>query len=195
MNNARNPRALIVSLILPAALLAGEAIGPWAALATVVLGAILAWQLIPLFLPTLVAAALAGVVAGTAIVGVGFRVAMRIVALMEPSRIPEFSVGGTLFIIIMIGGIFGGIAGVVVCFARKGLGLGKIAGTLMSAGLIMTLVLIDRETRRELLHLGAGGLINIPMFTAISLGYGFATHWLFERLYQRMSASTEMVSV
>jgi hypothetical protein len=195
MSRVRNPGALVVPLGLIGAIVAGEAFGPFAALLTIGLGVLLGWKLVPRFFLTLIAAGFAGALAGGVIIGIGFRVAMRIVALLEPSRIPEFSVGGTLFIVVMIGGIFGGVFGIVASFARKGIGVGRIGGTLIAAGFVMAFLLIDSETRKELLHLGAGAWFNIPMFGSIALGYGYASQWIFDRVQPEVIQEFEKVGV
>ncbi len=194
MSQERNPGALVVALAIPGALVAGEAVGPIAALAVIALGVVLGWRLVPRFFLTLVAAGFAGAVAGATIIGGGFRIAMRVVALLEPSRVPEFTIEGTLFIVIMIGGIFGGILGIVASFARRGFGVGRIGGTLVAAGLVMGLILIDSETRGELFELGIGGWLNIPMFGLIALGYGYASQWIFDRAEPEVIKDAERVA-
>ncbi|HEY5889646.1 MAG TPA: hypothetical protein VIW94_02955 [Acidimicrobiia bacterium] len=195
MSQERNPGAFVVALAIPGALLAGEAVGPIAALAVIALGVVLGWRLVPRFFLTLAAAGFAGAVAGAAIIGVGFRIAMRVVALLEPSRVPEFTIEGTLFIVIMIGGIFGGILGIVASFARRGFGVGRMGGALIAAGLVMGLILIDSETRRELFELGIGGWLNIPMFGLIALGYGYASQWIFDRAEPEVIKDAERMTV
>lgn len=194
MSQARNPGALVVPLALVGALIAGEAVGPVAALSTIGLGVLFGWKLVPRFFLTVIAAGFAGALAGGVIIGIGFRIAMRVVALLEPSRIPEFSVGGTLFIVVGIGGIFGGIFGIVTSFTRKGFGVGRIGGTVFAAGLVMAFILIDSETRKELLHLGAGGWLNIPMFGSIALGYGYASQWIFDRVEPEVTQEAEKIA-
>jgi hypothetical protein len=182
-------------LALVGAIVAGEAVGPIAALLTIGLGVLLGWKLVPRFFLTLLAAGFAGAIAGGAIIGIGFRIAMRIVALLEPSRIPEFSAGGTLFIIVGIGGVFGGIFGIVASFTRMGFSAGRIGGALVAAGWVMAFLLVDTGTREELLDLGAGGWLNIPMFGSIALGYGYASQWIFDRVRPEVTKEAEKVAV
>ncbi len=170
-------------------------VGPGVAWLFIGLGLLFGWKLVPRFLSTLVSAGFAGAVAGGVIIGIGFRIAMRIVALMEPSRIPEFTVGGTMFIIVGIGGIFGGIFGIVASFARKGFGAGRIGGTLLAAGLVMAFILFDSETRGEILHLGAGGWLNLPMFGLIALGYGYVSQLIFDRVEPNAIQEAERITV
>jgi hypothetical protein len=53
---------------------------------------------------------------------------------------------------------------------------------LVAAGWVMAFLLVDTGTREELLDLGAGGWLNIPMFGSIALGYGYASQWIFDRV-------------
>jgi hypothetical protein len=52
---------------------------------------------------------------------------------------------------------------------------------------IMSLLLIDTGLRSELVDLGAGPWLNIPMFTAVTIGYGLATNRLIDRFAARRS--------
>lgn len=75
------------------------------------LAAGIAWRWIPGFWKTVASGAAGGALAGLVILAPGFRVAMRMVAIMDPSRSPEFSFSGTIFIMIMVGVVMGGLLG------------------------------------------------------------------------------------
>jgi hypothetical protein len=97
---------------------------------------------------------------------------MRVVAIVDPVRSPEFTVGGTLFIIIGIGGVMGGIFGVIGNVARSGSAAPPVAAGLVPALLVMVMIGLDSELRSEIVELGAGPWLNVPMFGAAALGYG-----------------------
>jgi hypothetical protein len=148
-------------------------------------GLVIGWLLVPDFWSSLAWGAIGGVVAGLMILGPGFRLAMRVVSVLDPVRTPEFTVEGTIFIVVGLGGIFGGIVGALSNVFRKGFGL-KWPLTAAIPGLMVMLVLFgDRGLRAELLELGAGPWVNIPMFAAFAGGYGVVAM----RLSARMSAT------
>lgn len=145
-------------------------------------GIALGWWLVPGFWWTAIRGAIGGVVAGILILGLGFRAAMRVVALLEPARVPEFTIEGTSFILIFIGAIFGGILGISGNLAKRGLRLGSIATAAIVPALgAMALILVKEETRTELFELGAGAWVNIPMFALVSYLYGLGAAWLTRR--------------
>lgn len=196
MSNSERLMAVIAGFALPASFVIGSAVGAWAgiALAGVVLLAIsrLAsglWRIIG-------AGLVGGVIAGVLVLGPGFRLAMRMVAIVDVRRV-EFSVGGTLLIIILIGVIVGGIGGFMSALLRKGFGW---SGPLMSGVMATTLVgllYLDTNLRSELLTLGAGPWLNIPMFAAVSFGYALFANRLIDRFESRKSrrAAREPVEV
>lgn len=142
----------------------------------------LGWWLVPKFWWTVLFGAIGGVLAGATILGVGFRLAMRIVALLDPFRAEEFTIGGTLFILIGIGAIFGGILGIVGNLAKRGLGLTSVVtASIVPALGAMSLILVSEDTRTELFELGAGAWVNIPMFGLVSILYGLGAAWITAR--------------
>jgi hypothetical protein len=97
---------------------------------------------------------------------------MRVVAIFDPIRSPEFTVGGTMFIIVFIGFVLGGIFGLFGNVARRGFGIPPRAAGLFPALLVMLMIGLDSELRGEIVELGAGPWLNIPMFGAVAVGYG-----------------------
>ena len=86
------------------------------------------------------AGAVAGAVAGVLVLGIGLRLAMRVVAITDPTRTPEFSVGGTAFILVGIGVMLGAFAGAYLGGLRHLLGLQRVAVAII-ATIAMTPIL------------------------------------------------------
>lgn len=166
---------LILVGIVAAVVLTRTSLVPLAGEILMLTGVGLAWWLVPRFWRSVLFGAIAGVVSGVLVLGVGLRVAMRVVAILDPFRVPEFTFGGTMFILIGIGGIFGGILGILTNLARRGFRLRTVftSAVLPAAGAI-SLLLADDEIRRELFDLGAGAWVNIPMFSVVSILFGVA---------------------
>jgi hypothetical protein len=97
---------------------------------------------------------------------------MRVVAILDPVRSPEFTLDGTLFIFIGVGGMMGGVFGLVGNIARGGFGIPSGAAGLVPALLVMLMIGLDGELRSEIVELGAGPWLNIPMFGVVAAGYG-----------------------
>jgi hypothetical protein len=146
------------------------------------------WLLIPGLWRSLLHGAIGGVIGGLLVLGPGLRVAMRVVAVVDPIRSTEFTVGGTVFIIVFIGGIMGGICGLFGNVARRGFGIPPRAAGLFPALLVMLMIGRDSELRGEIVELGAGPWLNIPMFGAVVLGYGALWTRLVTRLELRRVA-------
>jgi hypothetical protein len=89
-----------------------ELLGPVWSMAVILIGIGAGWLLVPGFWRSSLYGAIGGVVAGLLVLGPGLRIAMRVVAILDPVRSPEFTVGGTMFIIIGVGVMMGGIFGV-----------------------------------------------------------------------------------
>ena len=129
--------------------------------------------------------ALAGAVAGVLVLGVGFRLAMRIVAILDPARTPEFSAGGTAFILIGLGLMLGAFAGGYLGALRHLLGLERVPMAIIATVALTPILFGDSETLEELVELGLGAWVNIPMFVGIVFAYGWAQDGLARRLDRR----------
>ncbi|MEA1904021.1 MAG: hypothetical protein U9N56_10890 [Actinomycetota bacterium] len=167
-------------------------------LAVIAVFVALAWRFTDGFWKTVAFGLVGGVVAGVLIMGPGFRLAMRVVAIMDPTRSPEFSVGGTLFIIVGIGGIFGGVIAIAGNLIRKAVPVTSVVtGGMVPAGILMAMLLVESDLREEFVELGGGPWVNIPMFSVVAIGYGIAAVTITDRLKmqadQRAVTETEKV--
>ena len=132
----------------------------------------------------LVYGALGGLFAGALVLAPGFRLSMRVVALLDPRRTPDLTLDGTLFILIAIGGLAGLAFGVLGAVGRFGWSLSARTAWLAPAGLVMLFLLLDDELRGELFELGAGPWVNIPMFSVVAAAYG----WVVMRVVSRLDS-------
>jgi hypothetical protein len=180
--------ALLFIAAMPLAM--SEVFGPIGSLALLAVGIGAGWALIPGFWPRLLHGAVGGVVAGLLVLGPGLRLAMRVVAVLDPVRPPEFTIDGTLFILLGVGVIFGGILGIIGNIARRGLGIPARASGLTPALLVMVIIALDTELRSEIVELGAGPWVNIPMFAAVALAYGATWTRVVTRLEKRREQRT-----
>lgn len=128
--------------------------------------------------------ALAGLLAGVVVLAPGFRIAMRIVAMAEPMQRPSFSVEGTLFILLFVGCVIGPAAGAIAATVVATWRVRAGWAWVIAALLVMTTLFLVPDLREELLTLGAGSWVNVPMFAIVSAGYG----WLATRAIARMQA-------
>ena len=152
-----------------------DLVTPSVGLPLLLVAVLLAWRFTEGFWKTVAFGLVGGVIAGALIMGPGLRLAMRVVAIMEPTRTPEFSVGGTLFIIIGIGAIFGGVFAMAANLIRRAIPItSSIAAGVGLSVLVMTMLLIEADLRAEFTDLGAGPWVNIPMFATFVFGYGIA---------------------
>jgi hypothetical protein len=131
--------------------------------------------------------AIAGAVAGVLVLGVGLRLAMRVVAISDPIRTPEFSVGGTAFILVGVGLMLGTFAGAYLGGLRHLLGLTRRSVILIGTVALVLMLFGDSETRSELFDLGLGGWVNIPMFGAIVVAYCWTQDVIVRGLDRRAS--------
>lgn len=166
--------AVLVGIV-AGAVLSMTSLVPLAGELLLLIGVGLGWWLVPEFWRSVLFGAIGGIVSGILVLGVGLRVAMRAVAILDPIRTPDFTLEGTMFILIGIGAMFGGLVGILANLARRGMRLNSIitAAILPAAG-AMSLLLVGDETRRELFELGAGAWVNIPMFGLVAILYGIA---------------------
>jgi hypothetical protein len=181
--------ALFLIAAIPLAV--SELLGPVWSMAVVLIGIGAGWLLVPGFWRSSLYGAIGGVVAGLLVLGPGLRIAMRVVAILDPIRTPEFTVGGTMFIIIGVGVMMGGIFGVIGNIARVGFNIPSRAAGLVPAVLVMLLIGLDSELRSEIVELGAGPWLNIPMFGAVAVGYGALWIRVVTRLERRRIEKTE----
>lgn len=162
-----------------------------AAMALIGIGA--SWLLIPRFWRNSMYGAIGGVVAGLLVLGPGLRIAMRVVAVIDPVRSPEFTVGGTMFVIVGVGVFVGTTFGVIGNIVRVGFNIRSRGTGLVPAVLVMLMIGLDGELRGEIVELGAGPLLNIPMFGAVAVGYGLlwtrVVTWLERRKVEKMERS------
>lgn len=148
-----------------------ELLGPAWSIAVAIIGIGAGWLLVPGFWRSAMYGAIGGVAAGLLVLGPGLRIVMRVVAILDPVRPPEFTLDGTMFII-FLGVTMGGILGVIGNIARSGWSIPSGAAGLLPALLVMLMIGFDSELRREIVELGSGPWLNIPMFGAVALGYG-----------------------
>jgi hypothetical protein len=196
MSNKERAMAIIACLALPASLLVGDFAGRAAGFALGGLVLLAIWWIAPSLWRIIGAGLLGGAIAGVLILGPGFRLAMRVVAILDIRRV-EFSIGGTLFIIVGVGAIIGGILGFMAALLRKGFAWsGLVMSGVMTIALI-GLLYLDTNLRSELVTLGAGPWLNIPMFTAVTFGYALFANRLIDRLQNKKSrrAALEPVEV
>jgi hypothetical protein len=168
-----------------------ELLGPVWSMAVVLIGIGAGWLLVPGFWRSLLTGAIGGVVAGLLVLGPGLRIAMRVVAILDPVRTPEFTVGGTMFIIIGVGVVVGTIFGVIGNIARVGFNIPSRGAGLVPAVLVMLMIGLDSELRSEIVELGAGPWLNVPMFGAVAVGYGALWTRVVTRLERRRIEKTE----
>jgi hypothetical protein len=170
---------LTVGVTLSLTLVLSSLLGDPVALVVLALVVLAGWRYLPGFWRTFGVGLISGAVAGALILGPGFRLAMRVVAIFDIRRV-EFTLAGTLFIIVGVGVIFGGMFGIAAAFVRRGLGLkARSAAGLMTVALV-GLLLLDPNLRSEFVELGAGPWLNIPMFTAVTFGYGLFANRLID---------------
>jgi hypothetical protein len=183
--------ALGAALFIVSIPLAGsELMGPVWSIAVALIGIGAGWLLIPEFWRGALHGAIGGVIAGLVVLGPGLRVAMRVVAMVDPVRSPEFTVGGTIFIIVGIGAVMGGIVGSFGNVSRIGFNIPSRVAGLVPALLVMTMIGLDSELRGEILELGVGPWLNIFMFGTVAMGYGWVWARIVGRLEMRRLAKT-----
>lgn len=175
---SRRVVGVVLLLSLPVSVVGGELsglgeIGGAIALAALAFGAVR----MPGFFSSVFRGGVAGGIAGIAVLGVGMRLAMRLVAIADPVRATEFTIEGTLFLVLIFGGMFGAITGV---WARASAdALERPAWARALAFIAVAAMLVgDSEVRSEFVELGAGPLVNVPMFAAVVAGYAIAFHRL-----------------
>lgn len=148
-----------------------ELLGPAWSISAFIIGIGVGRLLVPGFWRSAAHGAIGGMAAGLLVLGPGLRIAMRVVAILDPVRTAEFTLDGTMFII-FLGVTMGGILGVIGNIARSGWSIPSAAAGLVPALLVILMIGLESELRREIVELGIGPWLNIPMFGAVALGYG-----------------------
>jgi len=176
-------RLAIIALFVFAELSMGDVIPPWIGFPIMAVAVLIAFRAVPRLWRMLAGGLVAGAIAGVLILGPGFRVAMRAVALMDPGRAPEFTLGGTLLIVVFIGVALGAIQGMTSHTLRRVLNIRSsvVAGVLLGALMIGQLAFFAGEVSDEIFELGAGPWVNIPLFGVFTIAYGIATMALADR--------------
>lgn len=118
----------------------------------------------------------AGAAAGLLILGPGYRLAMRIVAILDPTRAEEFSVEGTLFILIGIGLILGALNAATFSLPRRAFGVSSpvVAGGMLATVQMLLLTFASGELSEEIFELGLGAWVNIPLFALFTFAFAVA---------------------
>jgi len=117
-------------------------------------------------------AAVAGMVSGVVVLGLGGRLAMRLVALII-HQVPHLGAGASLGIL-LIGGILGTLAGVAYGFTlqRQWPARETTKGVLFGSALFAILALFQPPTiRAEVAAARAYWWAIIPLFWAVCVGY------------------------
>lgn len=147
------------------------------------LAGLVIWRELEGFWPALFGGMVGGAVAGLLILGPGFRLAMRAVAIMDAAHPEEFTLEGTLFIVVGIGAIMGGITAMVFQVARRVFRVGSaiVAGSALALTEMVVLTFFSGELSTELSDLGLGIWVNLPLFGLVTLGFGIAAMALADR--------------
>ena len=117
-------------------------------------------------------AALAGMVVGVTVLGLGGRLAMRFVALLI-HQVPHLGLGASLGIL-LIGGILGTLAGAAygVTLQRRWPARRTIKGVVFGSALFSVLALLQPPAiRAEVAAARAYWWAIIPLFWAVCVGY------------------------
>ncbi len=103
---------------------------------------------------------------------------MRVVALLEPTRTPEFTFEGTAFLVVGIGLMFGAVTTAWPALIAVGLRWPRWAGVGLIAVATAVQLFADSETLGEITDLGGGVWMNVPMFGAVVIAFSYlADRW------------------
>lgn len=192
-------RVSVLAVIVFAELSASDVVPPWMGLPLLAISVLAAWRTVPRFWRMVTGGLVGGVAAGLLILGPGLRVAMRVVAIMDETQTPEFTLEGTFFIIVGIGAILGAIQGLTGHILRRVLNIKSsvVAGVLVGAFFVVQLAFFSGEISDEFFTLGEGALVNTVLFGVFSVAYGIAAMALASRFETEMFGSnrTERVKV
>jgi hypothetical protein len=146
------------------------------------------WRMVPGFWRTVGLGALSGAICGVLILAPGFRLAMRVVAILDPVRTPEFTMEGTMFIMVFLGVVLGAVFGIEAAVLRLAF---TISGPVMAVSMtviIMGMLLAGSDLRSEFLDLGAGAWLNVPMFATVVLLYSLALNKAVDRSHAKRAS-------
>ena len=131
---------------------------------------------------------LSGMIAGFLVSGIGGRLVMRVIAIVDPNTVTRFSIGGTLFLLLgmgAFGAIFGGFGGLLYVGIRRWLpGSGAWKG--FAYGLTLLLLtggLFFTRGQDENFSDFAPPLLGVTLFAALYIAYGLGTGTTVERLH------------
>ena len=188
-------RWAVVGIFAFAELSMSEIVAPWLGLPALLVAIVVAWQSVPALWKMALGGLIGGLIAGTLILGPGFRVAMRVVALMDPTLETEFTIGGTFFLVIGIGSIMGGLTALSAHLLRRVFEVRSsvVAGSLLGLYTVGSLLVFSSDIRQEFFDLGAGAWINIPMFTVFAVAFGIAAMALADKLEVEMFTRRDTV--
>lgn len=201
MERTWSGRVAPAGLVAAVNLAAFDLVPPTVGLPLILLAFVVAWRYTPGFWRLVLGGLVGGLIAGVLILGPGLRVAMRAVAIVDPARTPEFTLGGTAFIVVGVGAMLGGIQALTLNLLRPLLWLRSSlsGGMALGAVTLVLLFLVPGDIRSELFELGAGPLMNIPMFGGICMAYGLAAVALADKVSARgrsqQGAGAESVAV
>ena len=131
---------------------------------------------------------ISGLIAGFAVLGIGGRIAMRLIAMAE-GQPPKFTAGGTLAVLVVFS-IIGMILSVPFatlqgCMRSSNLRKGATFGLLLMLVIVWAMPLLPLLLAKD----GADGLnfasiITRTLFSALFLGYGVIVASVSDRLYK-----------
>lgn len=150
----------------------------------VILMTIGAFVVVPRFARIQVSGMVGGVVTGLVVLGVGLRLAMRLVVLADDVREPVLT--SETFVIIFFGAVVGLMMGPVIAVSQR---LWAPSNALIGAVVAvasMSIFLISPDLRTELFNDGAGPLLNIPLFTATFFAFGASANEVISRIERRL---------
>lgn len=139
-----------------------------------------AFLVVPRFARVVISGAIGGVLTGIFVLGVGMRIAMRIIVLMDPVREPVLTdeTGFLLF----FGGAVGLLAGLWIAIAQRLWSpRAWIVGAVFATFGILSF-LAEPSLRTELFNEGAGESVNIPLFTVVFFLFGVSATVAIQRV-------------
>ena len=131
---------------------------------------------------------LSGLVAGFVMAGMGGRLVMRVIAVVDPNTTPGFTLGGTLFLVVGVGAMgafLGGIGGAGFVGLRRWLpGRGAWLGLIYGSIVVLSLGgpffwFVDQD---ESFSDFEPALLGVALFFSLGLAYGAALGATVERL-------------